>query len=274
MGSRRSASSPDKLDAQISSTLHAEKFDLLPTSGRVDGLSLYSARAPRAAGRSQSYARAGSAGLNAFPAIHREVTLPTMVEAGAGISPVGKHGFAKQGEVWNGSRISDAALAPPKPRHLASRTASPNWECTLQNPHRVTKRDGRCLRDQFRVPHALQGLFGRHSLKVLDLVATGMIFLDEVRKALGTDRAIDPNLAVFPTSRVWPMGFSWSSWIVQCTMLAACRRAHLRTCQVLAGHTPPPTVMSSTYALATDRRTTSCIFQSRATAFGSIWSQH
>ena len=48
------------------------------------------------------------------------------------------------------------------------------------------------------------------------------------------------------------MGYSWSSFVAQSTMLAVCRRSGLDTTKVLSDGRPPPLDMSEVFCLATD----------------------
>ena len=57
---------------------------------------------------------------------------------------------------------------------------------------------------------------------------------------------------VFPISAVFPMGFSWSSFVAQSCMLEVCTYAGLREDRILADDVPPPIRTDSAFALATD----------------------
>ena len=63
---------------------------------------------------------------------------------------------------------------------------------------------------------------------------------------------LDENDSFIPCSRVWPMGFSWSSCVAQSTLLAICDEAGLRDQHVLACDSPLPTSLSLAFAVAID----------------------
>ena len=92
---------------------------------------------------------------------------------------------------------------------------------------------------------------GRPSLRVRELVISGGVPLREVRRLCG-DRSLGLHDLVFPLSRVWPMGFSWSSFIAQSTMLSVCRSAGLGPSRVLCDSRPAPRDTREVFALATD----------------------
>ena len=56
----------------------------------------------------------------------------------------------------------------------------------------------------------------------------------------------------YPVSRVWCMGFAWSSFVAQSTLLACCRSAGFRDSVCLCNERPTPDETSEAYALATD----------------------
>ena len=57
---------------------------------------------------------------------------------------------------------------------------------------------------------------------------------------------------MYPASLVWPMGFSWSSFIAQSAMLDVCRCAGLTEDLVLCDTLPAPRSLRQAFALATD----------------------
>ena len=112
--------------------------------------------------------------------------------------------------------------------------------------------DGRCLFDQLRVPTALRSWFGRPSISVKELLGTGLLTIRDIKRSLAGSESFCIDGVVFPVSVVWPMGFAWSSYLAQCTMLGVCQRAHLTSSKVLAEDAEPPLDLGSTFALATD----------------------
>ena len=79
-----------------------------------------------------------------------------------------------------------------------------------------------------------------------------MVTIRDIKRAQSDGEVFDINATLFPVSVVWPMGFSWSSYLAQCTMLGVCRMAHLKGDRVLADDVDPPLHLGSVFALATD----------------------
>ena len=57
----------------------------------------------------------------------------------------------------------------------------------------------------------------------------------------------------WPVSRVWGMGFSWSSFVAQATLLKVCLDAGLTLEHVLSTDGPAPESFGSAFSLATLR---------------------
>ena len=70
--------------------------------------------------------------------------LSSSCKGGGTSMAVGKPGGDRLREVWHGQRVSQAAVAPPKPRLLASPTALTFLETSPDRPVRVSKRDASC----------------------------------------------------------------------------------------------------------------------------------
>ena len=68
---------------------------------------------------------------------------------------------------------------------------------------------------------------GRPGLTLGDLIDTGHISIAELGLHCHEDVPLRSTTFVYPVSRVWPMGYSWSSFIAQNCMLAVCRAAML-----------------------------------------------
>lgn len=258
-----------QLDAGLADTLVADRFDLLDRSGEVNPLAHVPEPHRSAVSDAALLFQNAPPGLDAVRGITRKhrkeysklvyrqllggkVQLQTCARGGAGVFAVGKKDSDKLREVWNGSRLSAAALKPSKPPHLASPSALLNVEISPPRPVLLTKRDGRCLFDQLRVPEELRSWFGRPSITVRELLGTGMVTIRDIKHALSSGETFIVDATVFPVSVVWPMGFAWSSYLAQCTMLGVCRRAHLQDDRVLADDVAPPFDLGSVFALATD----------------------
>jgi len=148
-------------------------------------------------------------------------------------------------------RSPASAARPPVPPHLLSPTSLLGMHTSRGKPFQMSKRDGRCLFDQLAVPRCLIPWFGRPPVRVSELMqATG--------ESLSRLQRLCPHLAglglhslVFPCSKVWPMGFPWSSCIAQSVMLSACHRAGLHKHQQLSDDLPTPNT-ETVFGLATD----------------------
>ena len=165
---------------------------------------------------------------------------------------VGKKDSLKMREVWHGSALSEAARRPPPPPYLASPTSLLHLESSDAEPLLVSKRDGRCLFDQLAAPVELQEFFGRPPVRLRELVATGDISRAELMHFTHDLKCADDHVLVYPASRVWPMGFAWSSCIAQTSMLKVCETAVLETNRIMCDSLPTPYRQREVFALATD----------------------
>jgi len=253
----------------ISSSMHADAFDLLDVSGGVNPMPFLDDSAQQVLSDPNVLFADAPNGLDNFTGVRREhtceyaklvcrqlvsckVALVSKVQAGASIFAVGKKDSAKLREVWCGDRVSLAAKRPPKPKHLASPSALLKLECTADSTFLVSKRDGRCLFDQLKAPVPLQRWFGRPSVLVQDLVDNGSLTLAQIRQHYLDKGTLELHHRVFPVSTVFPMGFSWSSYVAQNTMLHVCDAAGLQSGRILSDDLPGPQRTDSAFALATD----------------------
>jgi hypothetical protein len=189
-----------------------------------------------------------------------ELGLRLAVQGGGTVFAVPKK--ERQREVWHGRRVSQAALRPPAPPHLACPST---FRWLRVDPRvgdgrmRMSKRDGKCLFDQLRLPPEIQGFMGRPPVLVSELQASGfsdswILSLLPPSEAVVVDRGrpLDPSLKVWPVNLCWGMGFAWSSYIAQATMLSVARSAGLSDPLVLAPDAPLPPLPTLCYTLATD----------------------
>jgi hypothetical protein len=180
-----------------------------------------------------------------------KIELASTCSASADIFAVGKSS-GKLREVWSGGAISERAARPQKPPLLANPSPLLNLQATRDRPLHVYKRDARCYFDQLRVPRELRRWFGRPSLAVRDLLSLTDLTWAELLATWTGDGDLTGDSTVFPLSRSWPMGFSWSSFLAQTTLLQCCHRAGFRTSSFLALDTPTPCDLTAAVALATD----------------------
>ena len=117
-----------------------------------------------------------------------------------------------------------------------------------------SKRDASTFFDLLQAPSEIQRFFGRPSLKIQELQKELRYDLQALCALIDDagDARIGPETEVHPVSAVWPMGFSWSSYVAQCQLLQVCCRAGLHESQFLADDADAPTDLSETCALATD----------------------
>ena len=108
--------------------------------------------------------------------------LSERVKGGGSVLAVSKPGTGKQREVWHGRQVSQAALRPPVPRHLASPSALLHLEASLERPLRVSKRDARCWFDQLSLVPALREWMGRPAVTLDELSSVAGMNSEEVNK--------------------------------------------------------------------------------------------
>ena len=173
--------------------------------------------------------------------------LAASCRGGGTVFPVGKSDGNSQRLVWNGTRASLAASRPPLPRHLADPSVFGTLHLGEDAILRVTKRDCRTWFDQLTVADSIGDFFGRPKVSRAELIKEG--FSDSEIAAAGGDTC---SSSFVPCSRVWPMGFSWSSCVAQETLLSICSRSNLDTDRVLSVDAPLPADLSLVFAVATD----------------------
>jgi hypothetical protein len=181
-----------------------------------------------------------------------KVCLLDCAMAGGSVFAVGKRDSPKKREVWDGGRVSAAAVQPPKPPNLASPSTLIDLQTSAAEPFLLSKRDGRCLFDQLRCPPELVPYFCRPSVTVQELIDTGIVNWKQIIKSHRGSCSLHRSMVVIPASLVWPMGFSWSSYIAQNTMLSVCDSAGLHRGSRLAPDLDIPKRFDELHALATD----------------------
>ena len=163
----------------------------------------------------------------------QKLGLASTVKGGGVVLAVSKPGTGKQREVWHGRRVSQAARGPPPPRHLASPTALLYLEATREKPIRISKRDAKCWFDQLLLPTHLRTWMARPPVTVSELCEGASMSLEEANSCLEEGSALDSS-CFYPVSKVWPMGFSWSSYVAQEVLLDCIATAGIGDGQVLA----------------------------------------
>jgi hypothetical protein len=153
-------------------------------------------------------------------------------------------------EIWHGSAVSQACAAPPLPPALASPTVFSYQELKPGRRLEVSKRDAACYFDQLRLPDQLTKYMGRPRIWRSELLEAGCT-PQELQSMLAESGASDAE-AWYPASKVWGMGFSWSSAVGQQVLLSICERSGLDRHRVLAPTEPIPESLDLQYAVATD----------------------
>jgi len=183
-----------------------------------------------------------------------KVRLRLLTRAAASVFAVGKRGKTSQREVWSGGLVSDHARRPPKPPRLGNPAM---FAHIVKEPGRslvFAKRDAKAFFDQLRLPEKLRPYFGRPRVQASELAtalgcAVGDLseWIDDLGKA-----SLKPSTMLTPVNTVWPMGFSWSSFIAQSVMVAACLDAGIDEQALLCLEEPPPAHSGEWVTVATD----------------------
>jgi len=172
----------------------------------------------------------------------------------ASIFAIGKKDSSKLREVWAGQHISAMSLRPPRPPLLGNPGV---FARIIKSPSRAlyfSKRDATAFFDQLALPSALVPCFGRPRISVSAMVADTSMSLEDVAAHVidKTMSPLRPSDKLTPVSLVWPMGFSWSSFVAQSTLLDVALAAGIAKSQILALDQPHPMSQDELVALATD----------------------
>ena len=186
----------------------------------------------------------------------QKVALAVDPKAAARVFQVPKRN-GNQREVWDGGRLTRAAQRPPPPPYLANPGALAELEASHDLPLWMSGRDAESFFDQLALPAELQPFFGRPFVTVTELL-TGtdseapLPSLDAVRQHLVQDHCIDADSELCPVSRVWPMGFGWSSFVAQSVMIDTLIAAKFLPGQFLTEEGALPLPGMSCVSIATD----------------------
>ena len=186
---------------------------------------------------------------------------------GGSVFAVGK-ASGKQRAIGDGKRVTAAARRPPKPPHLASPAALQYFEVEEGQKAVMWKRDGKCLFDQLRLPAALRQFMARPRFAVSELIEVTGCSISEVRRYWRDAGPLKLESVVVLVGCVWAMGFGWSSWVAQCTVLDACYAAGLHESMVLAEATETPAEQTFRPSSPLPLMTSSCSARARG-ALGS-----
>lgn len=192
--------------------------------------------------------RAGKTGLTAKP---RSTAASFVVD---------KAGGAEQREVWNGAKLSSMARRPPKPPYLANPGALTGLEADEARRVYASVRDGKSFFDQLKLPQELSVAMCRPGVRLQDILGwcepgEPKITMEEVLSYVideGDCAATDPLSIYYPASLVFPMGFSWSSYVAQSTMLHTLVSAGIGAELMLSEEHHLPVSTDRAVSLATD----------------------
>ena len=127
------------------------------------------------------------------------------------------------------------------------------WPKAKRETVYFSKRDAATFFDSLQVPGVLQPWFGQPAVSVRELLEAGLSF-NQVQAFCDDDVGAGMSMAtrLFPTSVVWPMGFSWSSAVAQDTTLATCVQAGICETSILSPDHDPPSSQDELVFVATD----------------------
>ena len=148
----------------------------------------------------------------------------------------------KQREVWNGSLISQVAARPPGPAKLANPSCFVDLCFKPGEQVYMSKRDVQTFFDVLQAPQHLQKWFGRPPVSLHELAHTCAVSFDKLLEYVACEDRVDisPLAPLYPTSTVWPMGFSWSSCVAQACTIACCSKAGVQDNAFMTLDCPPP----------------------------------
>jgi len=183
-----------------------------------------------------------------------KVRLRQQVRAAASVFAVGKRGKNAQREVWSGAVVSTAAPRPPRPPRLGNPAV---FSRIVKRPGVdlvFAKRDAKAFFDQLALPPGLAAFFGRPGIRAGVLAAAVGCSLAHLRDWIDDLGAgeITSRTLLYPVNTVWPMGFSWSSFIAQSNMVGACIDAGIDESALLCLEAAPPVGAHEWVTVATD----------------------
>ncbi|CAE7188709.1 unnamed protein product, partial [Symbiodinium sp. KB8] len=154
---------------------------------------------------------------------------------------VPKSSPGKQREVWNGALVSQAAARPPQPFKLANPGCFVDLCFAEWEEIYMSKRDVHTCFDVLKAPEHLQPWFGRPPVTLHEMSRVCKVSCSSLARYVADDVAgLTPLLPLYPTSTVWPMGFSWSSCVAQACTVACCLKAGVQEQDFISMDSPPP----------------------------------
>jgi hypothetical protein len=191
-----------------------------------------------------------------------KLSLARHASASADTFVVGKHGGNRLREIWNGSLLTAAAVPSLKPPLQACPASLATLEASDDRPQHVSCRDGKVFFDQLAAPASLRAFLGRPLVSVADLMnppvcesgalsAAGLT-ANELEDLLQDGPLEASDAFLVPLNNTWPMGFGWSSYVAQTTMVRACMNAGFHADQMLSSERALSSCINECVAIATD----------------------
>ena len=244
--------------------LQASAVDMLPVSGLFDPWSVLGAADqqtlgdparlfPNGVGSARRIPRVPPKGSKEYAALvlkglrAGKFKLVQETYSGGGVFARSKRDSTQQRMIWDGGALSDACAAPPRPAKLLTPTDLAGVRA--RRPLHVSKRDGRILFDQLKVPQAIVPYLGLPDTSRRALRTAGMTKEEWRSWRHGPSDLSD---RVHPASAVWAMGFGWSSAVAQAASNAVCAASGITDQERVSLDTPVPVVADLCAGVATD----------------------
>jgi len=177
----------------------------------------------------------------------RKLVLRSHIVGGGSVFCRSKKDSQRLRLIWHGAEMSTRCRRAPRPPMLLTPEALAAVHSV--RPIFLTKRDGKILFDQLRLPDSLVACMGLPPISIRLLKKCGMSALEwQAWKGSLTSGAG----RVFPCSNVWAMGFGWSSYVAQSTTHTAVALAGFAPASCLSLDTPPPYGADESFGVATD----------------------
>ena len=205
-----------------------------------------------AAGPRSEYVRLVCAQLRAG-----KLGLAGSAEAAGPVFVVGKSGSDRLREIWHGGALTRAAASPPKPPLQATPAALGHLEASRDRPLRVTGRDASAWFDQLRLPAHLRSFMGRPPVQVSelcdpDVAGDACLSVTDLDAFWIGSGDLGAHTSVVPLSLVWPMGFGWSSYAAQATMVDSVLSSGFSADRLLCEESTLPPPWGPVISVATD----------------------
>jgi hypothetical protein len=182
--------------------------------------------------------------------------------ASADTFTVGKPGGDRLREIWNGGLLTSASVDSWKPPHQACPASLATLEASDDRPLWMSTRDGRVFFDQLALPPSLRSYLGRPLVAITDLKSpppceSGAQPAEGLSDTELLELLVDGPLSsatssLVPLNNAFPMGFGWSSYVAQSTMVHACTLAGFKREQLLSSERALTHEAAPAIAIATD----------------------